>query len=62
MRDHARWMEFHETALMPARKRGGEAEVREVLAKARARGLAKLSEQQFEQEVRDVMAAPEGSD
>lgn len=57
LRDHARWMDFHETALMPARRRGGETEVRLVLKQACADGLISMSDTQLKQEVRDVMAA-----
>ncbi len=59
LRDHARWMNFHETALMPARRRGGEAEVRRVLKQACADGLISMSDVQLAQEVCDVMAAPD---
>jgi hypothetical protein len=54
----ARWIEFHEQALMPARLRGGAEEVRRVLVQARADGLMNMSDVQIEQEIRDVMMAP----
>lgn len=59
LRDHARWMHFHEIALMPARRLGGEIEVRRVLKQARSDGLTSMTDAQIEQEVRDVMAAPD---
>lgn len=52
-------MNFHEVALMPARQRGGEAEVRRVLKQACIDGLISMSSAQLEQEVCDVMAAPD---
>jgi len=58
LRQMARWIEFHEQALMPARARGGAEEVRRVLVKARSDGLMNMSDPQIEQEIRDVMAAP----
>jgi len=54
-----RWIEFHEQVLMPARLRGGAEEVRIVLLQARADGLMNMSNAQIEQEIRDVMAAPD---
>ena len=57
--DEVRWMQFHENELMPARRRGGEADVRSTLQKAQTIGLIRMTGEQIEQEVRDVMAAPD---
>ena len=55
----ANWMNFHDIVLMPARRRGGEAEVRRVLDKALSDGVITMNERELEQEVKDVMAAPD---
>jgi len=55
----ANWMNFHDIVLMPARRRGGEAEVRRALDKAVADGVITMNERQLEQEVIDVMDAPD---
>ena len=52
-------MNFHDIVLMPARRRGGEAEVRRALDKAVADGVITMNERQLEQEVIDVMDAPD---
>lgn len=59
LRSIARWMDYHESTLMPARRRGGESEVRRVLLTAREAGQIALTDSQIEQEVKDVMASPD---
>lgn len=59
LRSIARWMDYHESTLMPARRRGGESELRRVLLAARESGQIALTDSQIEQEVKDVMASPD---
>lgn len=55
----ARWMDFHESVLMPARRHGGADEVRRVLREARAKGSIRMTDPQIEREVGDVMCSPD---
>lgn len=55
----ANWMNFHDVVLMPARRRGGATEVRRVLDKAISDGVITMNERELDQEVKDVMAAPD---
>lgn len=55
----ARWMDFHESVLMPARRQGGADEVRRVLREARAKGSIRMTDPQIEREVGDVMCSPD---
>jgi len=59
LKSAANWMNFHDVVLMPARRRGGATEVRRVLDKALCDGVIAMNERELEQEVKDVMAAPD---
>lgn len=62
LRNQAKWFDFHDSVLMPARRRGGQEEVRRVLMEARNAGKIRMNDNQLEQEIRDVMAAPDCPD